>query len=846
MVELLQMWALVEVLGIVCLPLTFTVFRNLPDRGWAFSKALSIVITAFAVWLPLVCLHFLAFNQLFVAGIVLMLVACGVFGWIQMHCTIVEIWQRNRPYVIATEIVFTGMLLLLGWLRTFKPDIHGFEMFMDEGLVASIMRSTHFPPNDMWFSGYSINYYYYAHYTIAMLAMFLGQSPAIAFNTGIALSFGLTAVNLFGVTCNIVAWGRHEYAKKSSLAEIKFVKSRRAFPELLPAMPYGLASMVMGLVLGNLAATQQWWQNHGVSSRFDWFAPSRVIKDTINEFPAFSFILSCFHAHVLTLAFTILCIGLAFDFFLEAEGKGLNVFGPGRQWIINICVAAVVSGSLFLMNSWDYPTYMGLICVCIAIQQFLAHQARLCMHLLFDIILAVGCLVALSYIFYLPFYLSFVSPSQGIGIVSQNYHSRLSDELLIYGLFVFVFVSFLIASGIKRLEVGEVIQAVPVAARLSYHNDEHADFAFDVRMPGPEDEQEGIESNSTHLENIPVETRSFSKSSGRRARILLFCVGVYLLISLVALILIPNDATLVLGCCIAVMSTALMLYHLRNRSQAFVLLLGACAFTIIAGCEVFFLKDVFADGPDIRMNTVFKFYFQAWSLLSISSGVGLFFIWKSFHSWRPVQASRRWARRSTIAAWGLCLFLLVLASMIYPLMAPYARYASTDASHIQPAMVTHFSLDGAAYLATCQQPDCDFVTAGDYKAIQWLNEHVQGDPVIVEGTGNDYSYDARISTFTGLPTLLGWTGHEVQWRVNWLKQMSERQADFDSREASIETIYTNPNPSVVLATMAHYNVHYLYVGAFERNKYPKVNLMRFKNFMHLIYKFDGVSIFQVD
>ena len=92
---------------------------------------------------------------------------------------------------------------------------------------------------------------------------------------------------------------------------------------------------------------------------------------------------------------------------------------------------------------------------------------------------------------------------------------------------------------------------------------------------------------------------------------------------------------------------------------------------------------------------------------------------------------------------------------------------------------------------------------------------------------------------------MGWAGHEVQWRVNWVKQSSEKQADFDSRSTSIETIYTNPNPSVVLTTLAHYNARYVYVGAFEQKKYAKINLKRFEGFMQRVYDADGVTIFQV-
>src|SRR5438270_1322970 len=218
MVELFQMWALVEVLGFLCLPLTITVFHNLPDRGWAFSKAIGMALLAFCVWLPLMCLHFLPFSQFFIAGILLIVAAFNLIGFLRVRQTILKVIRVNLLYLVACETVFFGMVFLLGWIRSYGPDIHSFEMFMDEGFIAAIMRSPHFPPNDMWLSGYSINYYYYAHFTIAMLAKLLGQSPSIAFNTGICIFFGLTAVNLFGVTSNIVSWARYQRRRTDSIS----------------------------------------------------------------------------------------------------------------------------------------------------------------------------------------------------------------------------------------------------------------------------------------------------------------------------------------------------------------------------------------------------------------------------------------------------------------------------------------------------------------------------------------------------------------------------------------------------------------------------------------------------
>jgi len=169
MAELLQMWAMVEVLGFVCLPLTITVFHNLPDRGWAFSKAIGTAVLAFCVWFPLMCLSVLPFSQFFITGIFLLLLAGNIIGFLKVRQTIAKVVRVNVPYILISEAVFAGMMFLLGWIRSFVPDIRSFEMFMDEGFIAGIMRSPHFPPNDMWFAGYPINYYYYAHFTAAIL-----------------------------------------------------------------------------------------------------------------------------------------------------------------------------------------------------------------------------------------------------------------------------------------------------------------------------------------------------------------------------------------------------------------------------------------------------------------------------------------------------------------------------------------------------------------------------------------------------------------------------------------------------------------------------------------------------
>ncbi|MBO0783883.1 MAG: hypothetical protein J2P37_34180, partial [Ktedonobacteraceae bacterium] len=529
MFELLQMWALVEVLGIICLPLTVTVCHNLPDRGWAFSKVLGVALLAFMVWLPLMLLRFLPFSQLFIFGIALIVLACNVVGAVRTRHTLIKLLRVNAPYIVVSEVVFLGMVLLLGWLRTFGPNIQSYEMFMDEGFIASIMRSPHLPPNDMWFAGYDINYYYYAHYVVALLAKLIGQSPSIAFNTGICIYFGLTAVNLFGVTCNVVAWARHLRARPNAIEG----EADQEHPRLLGSTPYGLFTILAGLVLGNLAATQQWWQNHGEGAHFDWFAPSRVIERTINEFPAFSFLLSCFHAHVLALAFTIAAVGLAFNLLLEAHGRGIFVFGRGWRLPLTLGMTALIVGGLFVMNGWDYPTYIGLALACIGLQQWLIHQPRFSPSWLLNVIVPAACLVILSLLLYLPFYLHFISPSQGLGIITNpTDRSQLRDELLIYGLFAFMFISLLLTSVLMR----------PLSALM----------------------KEGDAETGTPLWSL-------------------IYVVVLLLLAVLIFWRVPNSTVLVVFGSAAALGVLLLFIHLGDRAHAFTLLLGALAFALVAG-----------------------------------------------------------------------------------------------------------------------------------------------------------------------------------------------------------------------------------------------------------------------
>jgi len=113
---------------------------------------------------------------------------------------------------------------------------------------------------------------------------------------------------------------------------------------------------------------------------------------------------------------------------------------------------------------------------------------------------------------------------------------------------------------------------------------------------------------------------------------------------------------------------------------------------------------------------------------------------------------------------------------------------------------------------------------------------VEGAPVILEATGGSYTYYARVSSQTGLPTLLGWDFHEVQWRGTG--------EEGNKRKPDIETIYGSLDAQAALTLMEKYGIRYVYVGPLERSHYPSAALNKFDYIMDVVYQQGEVTIYK--
>jgi uncharacterized membrane protein len=210
-----------------------------------------------------------------------------------------------------------------------------------------------------------------------------------------------------------------------------------------------------------------------------------------------------------------------------------------------------------------------------------------------------------------------------------------------------------------------------------------------------------------------------------------------------------------------------------------------------------------------------KFYLPVWVFLSIASAYGVFWVLGN-------------TRGKLKAVWVALLLVLVLSCIIQP-VGQTVGWASGKRDYFN---IGRGTLDGVAYVKT--------IAPGDYDAIQWINGHIKGQPVILEAPGGAYQFTSYISTMTGLPTVVGWVTHEVMWRGSW-EPMSGRSTDVDE-------IYKSPDSDEALVLLQKYNVEYIYVGKLEKERYPAESLLKFASDPErytLVYENQGVKIYQV-
>jgi YYY domain-containing protein len=245
-----------------------------------------------------------------------------------------------------------------------------------------------------------------------------------------------------------------------------------------------------------------------------------------------------------------------------------------------------------------------------------------------------------------------------------------------------------------------------------------------------------------------------------------------------------------------------------RKDRPFPWLLGATAATMLLIAECVYVDDVY--GPALeRMNVVFKLHLHANLLLGLTWGFCCFELFR--------RQQGRWAHLPVAAA----LALVGGVSAVYPLGAILQRLSTGS----------EFTLDGTRYLKK-DHP-------GDFALIAYLNHNVRGQPTVVEATADPYSYSARISANTGLPTILGWANHERVWRRG-----AEAAAEIARRAEAVRTLYEG-NVARASAIVEEFKPRYVVVGKYERQLYPSADFGKFSILGSKIFDQEGTQLFEL-
>jgi YYY domain-containing protein len=236
-------------------------------------------------------------------------------------------------------------------------------------------------------------------------------SPDRGYNLALALLAGLTAVAVFTFAGTLWAAARERLQGVSG-----------------GPVAAGLAGVVVVVVLGNLAGVREWIDAAHPPGDYDWFAVSRVIPGTINEFPWFSLMLGDLHAHLLALPFTV--VALAFALLVALRGPRGDAVLRG---IAEALAAGLAIGALYAINSWSYPTAAGLLAFAVAIWLRSPESAGRRVYA----VVWLAVVVIASIVLLLPFHLHFDPAARGIGSVGEraSFSRFAGDQALLYGLF---------------------------------------------------------------------------------------------------------------------------------------------------------------------------------------------------------------------------------------------------------------------------------------------------------------------------------------------------------------------------------------------------------------------------
>jgi YYY domain-containing protein len=795
----LVVWYLaLAALGIAVYPLVRFALPGLKDGGYPFARLAGLLLLSYFAWMG--GSLGLTFSRSWLAFFFALLVALGALAAKLQWPAIKQEWKTKRAQFLRVELLFFVFFFIMLVVRYANPDLwhpsFGGEKPMDFSYFNAVLKSSSFPPYDPWFAGGYINYYYYGFVLVGSLVKLLGIIPAVAYNLILPSLFAMLALGTYSVAWNLwSAW-----------------KSSEGKGNLISADSVGIIAAVAILLLGNLGSLQMIFQGYmqlgaqgvaldsgGFLAHLGWtlrgflmsmqgqrlpfglgswyWNPTRIFpapgeSSPITEFPLFTFTYADLHAHMIALPVTVLGLGWALSAVLS------RAWEKARSWLQvgwSFAFGAIVLGSLRPINTWDLPTYLAIAALAVGytILRYCPRRKAAGSKSRAPILWAlggVGAIALLSMLAYLPFNWWY---RQGYGSVRiwDGIHVSYGPYLVHWGIFLFFIITWMI------WETRQWLASTPL-------------------------------SSFRKLEPY-IWVLSFALLSILGTLFYLRFLGVH-----IGWLLVP----------LIIWAGLLLIRPKQDEAKRLIL------FFIGTGLFLTLMVEVIVLNGDIsRMNTVFKFYMQAWTLLAISAAFAAAWTWQALRQWLP-----GWR-----GLWQLLAAILLACGGLFLLLGVTAKMRdrmSTEAPH---------TLDGMAYMQSSVYYDKDQALDlnQDYQAIIWMQDHVQGSPVIVEAYTDEYRWGARFAINTGLPAVVGWNFHQRQQRE------FVPGNNIWARVGEVNEFYTTTDLALVHNFLNTYRVKYIIVGQLERAYYPGPGLDKFAQqdgvLWHAVYRQGDTVIYEV-
>jgi uncharacterized membrane protein len=174
MVGIALLWLFViELFSVLSIPIAYRAFSRLPDRGYAFSKPLGLLLVGFGTWI--IGLTHTIPNSRWTVLLAILIV--GYVSWLAGRRIWPEIKQSIREHasvILAVELLFIAVFLGITLLRASITDISHTEQPMDFMFLNATITSPFYPPNDPWLAGETVSYYYFGYLMIGAVTMLTG------------------------------------------------------------------------------------------------------------------------------------------------------------------------------------------------------------------------------------------------------------------------------------------------------------------------------------------------------------------------------------------------------------------------------------------------------------------------------------------------------------------------------------------------------------------------------------------------------------------------------------------------------------------------------------------------